>query len=293
MVSDRGPLKVDALTSFAVFARHQNFTKAAEELHIAQPSLHAKINKLARALDVELYERAGRGLRLTEAGERLAAFAADHDRQADDFVSMLENGPASLTLATGRVALRFMIDEAVRRLIRAGCRLSVLPVNRTQALDLVKTGAADVAAVAYDPPPRGLRSRHLGQVDQVLLMPKRHPLAASRSLRLSDLEGLSLVVPPEGRPHRYTLDRALAAEDVSWTVAAEADGWDMIVHLASIGLGPTVVNGCIATPRSLVAVPISDLPAVGYWLAWRPQRENSVVPLLAQLEQVESPVGNR
>ncbi len=286
-------MRVDALVSFGVFARHRNFTKAAAELHIAQPSLHAKINKLARSLDVELYERAGRGLRLTEAGERLAAFAADHDRQTDDFLATLESRPDSLTLASGRVALRFMIDDAVRRLIRADCQLRVLPADRTQALDLVKTGEADVAAVAYDPPPRNLRTHDLGQVDQVLLVPKRHPLAGFDSLQLSDLDGLSLVVPPEGRPHRHTLNRALEAANITWAVAAEADGWDMIVHLASLGLGPTIVNGCIPTPRSMIAVPISDLPPVGYWLAWRSQRERSVAALLTQLDKTRSPSDNR
>lgn len=58
-------LQGDALRAFAVFARHRNFTSAAAELLISQPSLHVKINKLARTLGVPLYRRQGRGLVLT------------------------------------------------------------------------------------------------------------------------------------------------------------------------------------------------------------------------------------
>ncbi|TMQ90362.1 LysR family transcriptional regulator [Actinomadura soli] len=47
---DLGRLSTDALASFAVFADHLNFTRAAEELHISQPALHVKVRKLADTL---------------------------------------------------------------------------------------------------------------------------------------------------------------------------------------------------------------------------------------------------
>ena len=92
-----------------------------------------------------------------------------------------------------------------------------------------------------------------------------------------------MVVPPEGRPHRQSWERALHAAGVSWTVASEADGWDLIVHLAKLGVGLAIVNGCIPAPRPLVAVEIADLPRVGYWLAWREQRQAVVAPLLSEV----------
>ncbi|MEV6816381.1 LysR family transcriptional regulator [Micromonospora sp. NPDC051296] len=81
-MTGRDLLEADALRSFAVFAEHRNFTSAAAVLHISQPSLHVKIRKLATALGVELYERDGRRLTLTAAGERLAVPAA-HQSIAD------------------------------------------------------------------------------------------------------------------------------------------------------------------------------------------------------------------
>jgi len=51
----RDVLEADALRAFAVFAEHRNFTTAAAALNISQPSLHAKIRKLATALGTGLY----------------------------------------------------------------------------------------------------------------------------------------------------------------------------------------------------------------------------------------------
>jgi DNA-binding transcriptional LysR family regulator len=54
-------IRSEWLTSFIAFAEELNFTRAAARLHISQPAFHVQIRKLAEALGVTLYERAGRG----------------------------------------------------------------------------------------------------------------------------------------------------------------------------------------------------------------------------------------
>src|SRR6187551_3763154 len=100
-MNGRDLVEADAVRSFAVFAEHLNFTRAAVELNISQPSLHAKITKLAGSLGVPLYERDGRILRLTAEGRRFAAFAADSRRRADDFLADLFDVRPALTVAAG------------------------------------------------------------------------------------------------------------------------------------------------------------------------------------------------
>ncbi|HEY2794956.1 MAG TPA: LysR family transcriptional regulator, partial [Micromonosporaceae bacterium] len=93
---DRTLLEADSLAAFAAFAARRNLTTAAAELHISQPSLHTKLRKLATAIGTPLYERDGRHLVLTPAGQRLAVFAADSARRLDDFLDDLDAVPASV-----------------------------------------------------------------------------------------------------------------------------------------------------------------------------------------------------
>jgi len=269
--------------AFAVFAEHRNFTTAAAALHLSQPSLHAKIGKLQAGLGISLYERDGRGLRLTLAGERLAVFARDAARRADDLLAELCSGPAPVLLAAGRGTFRWVIGDGIQRLTRSGRSLRVLTADREAALAAVRSGQVDVAVIAHDPPPRPWRSEQLAAYPQMLVVPEGHELAVRADVHLRDLEGLALVVPPPDRPHRRALERALLEADVSWTVAAEVDGWDLLTHFAALGLGATVVNGCVRPPAGLAAVPIRDLPPVRYWALWRGERERIVADVLAQL----------
>jgi DNA-binding transcriptional LysR family regulator len=277
-------LESDALHAFAAFARHRNFTAAAAELRISQPSLHVKITKLSRRLGVELYRREGRRLSLTEAGRTLAAFAEDSHVRVGDLLAELGH-EQPIRLAAGRGTLRWVISPAVKIIARRGAGLRVITANREEALASVGAGQADVAVVALDPPPPALRRRQIATYPQVLVVDKDHRLARRERVHLSDVDGMDLLVPPAGRPHRRTLDRALSEARVAWRVAAEVDGWDLLVHFAGLGLGATVVNGCVRLPAGLRGVPIDDLPEIRYWAAWRAQREGSLAATLKELGQ--------
>jgi hypothetical protein len=159
----------------------------------------------------------------------------------------------------------------------------VLTAGRDEALAALAAGHADVAVAGYDPPPRRLRSAQVAAYPQVLMVDSGHPLAGRAAVEVADLAGLDLVVPPAGRPHRRALERALLEAGAPWQAAAEADGWDLLVHLASLGIGAAVVNGCVPAPPGLAAVPVTGLPAVRYWAAWRPQREEQARAFLAFL----------
>jgi DNA-binding transcriptional LysR family regulator len=284
----RDALESDALRAFAVFAAHANFTSAAAELHLSQPSLHAKITKLAARLGVDLYERQGRGLVLTAAGHRLAVLARDSARQVDDFLAELRADDGPVTLTAGRGAFRWVIGAGIRGLADSGRRLHLLVADRGTALASVLDGRADIAVLAHDRPPDPLRAHELASYAQTLVVPGDHRLARRGSARLADLEGLDLVVPPIGRVHRRNLEHALRDGGVSWRVGAEVDGWDLLLHFVSLGMGAAVVNGCVEPPAGLVSLPVTDLPPVRYWAAWRPHRghiADAVVPALTPAPQ--------
>jgi LysR family transcriptional regulator, low CO2-responsive transcriptional regulator len=282
-MTGRDLLEPDALRSFAVFAEHRNFTTAAAALNISQPSLHVKIRKLSAALGMELYERTGRTLTLTPPGERLAAFALDARRRVDDFLDDLHAGTPALTIAAGRGTFRWVIPGPVRAVSQLGRKVQVITASRDAAISALSAGRADIAVVAYDPPPRRFQMTQIAAYPQVLMIGDGHPLASRDQISLLDLAGLDLIVPPPGRAHRRALERALLDVGVPWQIAAEADGWDLLVHFASLGIGATIVNGCVTPPPGLTAVPVNGLPAVRYWATWRPQRNAHISDLLSCL----------
>jgi DNA-binding transcriptional LysR family regulator len=98
----------------------------------------------------------------------------------------------------------------------------------------------------------------------MLVMTRNHRLAGLRTVSLADLQGEALIVPPSDRPHRVMLDRMLMNAEVSWRVAVEANGWELMLHFAQLGIGVAVVNSCCHVPSGLIARPLPELPSVRY-----------------------------
>ena len=70
-------LDLESVRAFVVFSEQMNFTQAARQLHLSQPALHARVQKLASELGVPLYQRHGRRLVLTQAGEEVVRFGRE------------------------------------------------------------------------------------------------------------------------------------------------------------------------------------------------------------------------
>ncbi|GAB2605286.1 LysR family transcriptional regulator [Paractinoplanes abujensis] len=267
-------VSVDALTSFAVFAEHLNFTRAAEQLHISQPALHVKVRKLAESLGRPLYRRDGRRLVLTADGETVARFARAHDERLAHFLSEFSGAARTrpVVLAAGQGAYLYLLGDTIRTM-SAGerTRLRLINCDHRQMLAAVRSGHAHVGVSVLDVLPDDLTAAPLATFPQVLLVPTGHRLARRRSVTMRDLAGESLVVPPSPRPQRILLEQGLRSAGADWTVAVEAEGWPLITHFVTLGVGLAIVNGCVPVPRGLTAKPVTDLPSVTYHVVHRPE----------------------
>jgi DNA-binding transcriptional LysR family regulator len=265
----------DALASFAVFADHLNFTRAAEELHISQPALHVKVQKLAVTLGRPLYRREGRRLTLTSEGEAVARFARELDTRMDSFLAELRGTTPDrpVVLAAGEGAYLYLLSDVVRD---AKIRLRLINGDHTQMLTAVRTGRADLGIGVLDVLPTDLSTVLLASYPQTLMLPEGHVLASRSTLTVADLAGAALVVPPPHRPHRITLERVLRAAEIEWSVAVEAGGWPLMLHFVALGVGLAVVNGCVRPPAGLVQREIIDLPRVPYHAVHLPGRDEDL-----------------
>jgi DNA-binding transcriptional LysR family regulator len=277
-------LVAEDLEAFAVFARHRNFTRAAAELHVSQPALHTRIRKLEQRLGQRLYARHGRVLRLTEAGERLAAFANDTLDRAAEFLGTLDAAPPRpLALVAGSGTYLYLLGDAIRRYLAKGRELQLRTADASETLAEVREGTADLGVTALTVPPDDLECDLLAQYPQTLITRADHRLAGRRSIRLKDLQDEALVVPPKGRPHRQQLEQSMLDQGIRWSVAVEAQGWELLVHFVRLGVGPAVVNGSVRVTNAVRRIPVRDLPPVRYYVVTRKDRSERVDELKGML----------
>jgi DNA-binding transcriptional LysR family regulator len=278
-------LTFDALLAFADFAEDGNFSHAAVRLHISQPALHTKITKLSRLVGLPLYVRRGRSIEITDAGRKMQRFARELAVSTSAFQNdLLERDiEQPVVLAAGEGAYLYLLGEGIRA-HRADRKhsLQLLTVDGTAAVEAVQSGRAQLGVASLETIPRGLAATPLTRVGQVLAIPKQHALALRRRIRLRDLNHAELIVPPAGRPHRVMLSQMLQSAGVDWTIAVEASGWELMLHLVRLGMGLAVVNACCRLPSGVSSRPIAELPSLQYFVF---SRETKLPPAAGLLKQ--------
>lgn len=268
----------DDLEAYERFAESLNFTRAAEQLLISQPALHVKIKKLADHYGVPLYQRDGRNILLTEAGERLLVFARDAlaaERRIREELSG-DTGHSQVTLAAGAGAYLYLLGPPIRRFSRRfDGSFKLLTADREESLQALRSGKADLAVTVLVDAPHDLEGRLLKEVDALAVLPQKHPLASREKVTTEDLVEEPIIAPSAGKPFRQALQKCFEERGAELPVALEADGWELMMHFVQLGLGTTVVNGCCRIPRGCVGVPFADLPPSRYYLLRRRGRRTT------------------
>lgn len=275
-------MRSDWLEAFVVFCEHMNLTRAAQALHLSQPALHAQLQRLAQEVGAPLYLRQGRGLALTAQGREVARFAREQRQRQRAFLQELRMGRSHepVVLATGQGAALYLLGPALARFVALELAPLRLHTDHHQAcLEAVVSGRAHLGVTVWSQRLEGWPCDELGAWRPSLAVPVGHPLQGEGALGLSALEGLEMVVPPPGQPWRERLAQALEAQGVSWSVAAEASGWPLILHLVQLGLGAAVVNGCCQAPQGVALRPLEGLEKARYVLLCR---DREALPPAAQ-----------
>ena len=262
-------LGLDSLEAFAVFAETLNFTRAAERLFISQPALHVKIKKLGQQLGVPLYTKHGKQLKLTRYGKEVARFARETKTSVDSFVSDLTgaHSETSVTLAAGRGSFLYFLGPAISKFKKKSkSALKLLTADSHRTIELVENGEAQIGVTVLQTKPPGIRAKMIADVPAMLVVPAKHKFAGLSSIGVKNLEGQQLIVPSAGKPHRVMISRLLEMKNVPWSIAVEADGWELAIEFARLEMGVAIVNGCCKLPRNLVGVPIRDFPGTKYFV---------------------------
>lgn len=184
-------MEMHQLRYFASVADLNSFTKAAKACFVSQPSLSQQITKLEKELGEKLFERLGRGIRLTEPGR---AFR----RHVDQILRLVDDARASVSDAAeaGRLVVAaiptvapFFLPSFLTEFGRKYPRGQVEVVEDTTAriLQLLGAGEVDVAIVAQPFQGDHLQVESLFNEELLVVFPAGHPLAVKKKLGLLDL----------------------------------------------------------------------------------------------------------
>lgn len=252
-----------------MFAETLNFTHAAKKRNITQPALHKQIQTLGESLGVTLYFRDGRDLKLTGAGVTLARFSrefADRSQQLNRQLYETVAG-SQVSLVAGRGSFLYLLGNALTSFTSRypnGARLMVKDQRGT--LDAIRSGEAHLGVTVLRELPRDLDARLLRDEPAQLIVSVEHPLADAKTLGLESLNGLPLICPKAPSLMRETIAGWLASNGMLFNPVLDAEGWELLMHFASLNLGAAVVNGCCRPPDGTVAIALPDLPTSSYYL---------------------------
>ncbi|MGX1562929.1 LysR family transcriptional regulator [Streptomyces sp. NPDC055506] len=263
-------MELRQLEYFVAVAEEQNFTRAAERVHISQSGVSAQIRQLERELGAELFDRSGRTATLTAAGRaaldhaRATLAAAGAVGQAVDEVTDLIRGQLVVGMVIGCTLTPLFDALSAFHRAHPGVEISLLEDNSDRLVEAVRAGTVDLAlAGTATAAPEGLEALTLISERLVVAVPAGHPLARQRRVVLADLVTHPIICMPPGTGLRTLFDRACTAQGLHPTIALQASAADAIADLATRGLGVAVLSESMASSYGdrVVARPVEDVTA--------------------------------
>lgn len=282
------------LKYFVAVADEQNFTRAAERLHISQPPLSRQIQDLEEELGTPLFERGSRPLKLTDAGRffyghatRLLEHAAQAVRSTKRIATLERRLVIGFVASTMYGALPLLV-----RKFRAACpqtELALVEMSTVEQIEALKNGRIDVGfgRVRLDDP--SIKREILREERLVVAIPAEHELAvATGPLTLAEVAPHPLLVYPRNPRPSYadqvlSLFRDLGLEPVS---VHEMQEMQTALGLVASGMGLCVVPASVhrLRPDEVVYRPLAEPQAVSpIIMSTRLQDQSADIALLRQL----------
>ncbi len=232
---------------FNAVARLQNYTRAAEELHLSQPAVSMQIRQLEDGVGLPLFEQVGKKIHLTEAGKHMYEYGrnmADLLDEADEVFEALkgvERGTLSISVATtaSHFATRLLAEFTKQH---SGITISLDITNREALQRQLENNEPDLVIMGQ--PPEGVEVEADAFMENPLVMiaPADYPLAQSEKTQLSNFSSERFVVRESGSGTRSAIERFFDAHDVPFHSGIEMTSNEAIKQAVEAGLGLGIVS---------------------------------------------------
>lgn len=261
------------LMVFEAVARLGSVTRAAEELHLAQPTASTHIRKLSETLEVKLFDQQGRGLQTTAAGRELLA-------TCDELIAVLVRSESRLAALRAPQAdvLRIAAAPGARhlaaRLLAAFCVRypgvqSTLRIAQRAAL-LDHDGPGGEIYLLQTPDDRPGLDLHPVATELLFLYARAgHPLSGARQAPLASLANEAIVLREPGSSLRAMMLAAFESRGLRPVARAELAGNDAVAEAAAQGLGIALLPESAAQrfvdSGAIARLDVQDFPLRRHW----------------------------
>ncbi|MRK21935.1 LysR family transcriptional regulator [Pseudomonas sp. JG-B] len=224
-----------------------SLSKAANRLHIAQPALSRQIRHLEEELGVELFERHGRGMVVTELGLQIVEHASRILEEIESIRATASAGSSSLwgsvTIGATPTVAEIVTVPLVRKIRELHPNLAVRFSSAFSGylLDWLQSGELDLA-FSYDPQPRHtLRIQPVMMENLVLVGPPRAGLSLDKPVTFASLQDQQVVIPSTRHSLRAIVEDCARQAGIKLNCNVEADSFAAMIDLVREGFGLTIL----------------------------------------------------
>ena len=256
--------RLKQLRAFCHAVRTLSISKAAERMHLSQPTVSLQIKALERELGTILFERRGPRIALTPEGGALYELSSPLvegiDNLPDAFAERcgnLESG--EIHIAAGESTILYLLPGFVERFAAEypGIEIRLHNVTGREGLEQLRADSVDFAVGAMFDAPSDIIYRPIFTYPTVLITPCDHPLTALDDVTLDDIAPHGLILPPRHLSTWRVVDIVFQQHKVEYKVIIEAGGWEVIKRYVARGLGVSIVSSiCMTEEDRLASIPL-------------------------------------
>ncbi len=236
-------MNIYQLAYFSKVCETQSLSRAAEELHITQPAVSKQIKALEDELGERLFDRIGKKVFLTRAGNMLYGHAGRILRSVQEaktaVMDMSAECSGELSIGTSDHISIHRLPGVLKPYISAFPNVDLkLRCHRSETiLDMVGKNLVDLGVITLQKTSPHIISRTIWKDPMSLIVPAGHPLVSAGRIRLKDILPYGLILTEAGTETRKMIDAVIAAKGLTPNVAMEVAYIETIKSLVISGLG--------------------------------------------------------
>jgi DNA-binding transcriptional LysR family regulator len=273
--SVNAPLDSRQLLAFSQLARIGSFTGTARALHLSQSAISHSIKALEEAVGCRLFDRLGKKVVLTQAGEQLLHHVEIMFREMSlarqSLARLGKWGLGRLRIGVSPTACQYIVPAVLREFKESfpDYQIGIQPGDTPVVLESLRQNRIDLALTLEPQRPEGLQVHRLFADELHFIVAPQHPWAAARKAERAEIPTQNYILYHRASRTYQMVDEYFRAERVVLKTVMELGSMEAIKELVKLGLGISILAPWIAQNEikegSLVAVPIGRRKLSRHW----------------------------